>query len=109
MRNIRFGALIACCAASLAFAADPDRGRELYDTHCGSCHSASVHGRAKRAATNFEEIRAWVIRWKENLALGWSDDEVDDVSLYLDNSYYRYPCPTRVCKIVSTAQNPRVR
>lgn len=104
MHHIRLVAFIAGCAASLAVAADPDRGRALYDTHCGNCHSVSVHGRAARVATNFEEIRGWVARWKENLALGWADDEIDDVALYLNNSYYRYSCPTRVCKVVSTAR-----
>jgi len=82
-------------------AADPDRGRELYESRCGECHSESVHGRAKRVAADFADVRGWVSRWNKNLALRWGDAEIDDVSVYLNNTYYRYPCPREVCKVVS--------
>ncbi|MEO5676841.1 MAG: hypothetical protein ABIQ84_04775 [Usitatibacter sp.] len=37
----------------------------------------------------------------------WTGEEVDDVSLYLNGKYYRYPCPPRVCKVISLATPAR--
>ena len=88
------------CAVFLATAApatagDPARGRDLYGQRCGECHSESVHGRANRVARNFDEIRAWVERWNSTLALGWGAAEVEDVSLYLNDTYYHFVLPER--------------
>lgn len=84
-----------------ASGADVSRGRALYELRCGGCHAESVHGRAKRVATDFEEVRRWVSRWNETLNLGWKDDEVDDVAVHLNLDYYGYACPPRVCNVVS--------
>lgn len=84
--------------------ADAQRGAALYESRCGSCHSESVHGRQKRVAKDFTEVRGWVSRWNENLGLRWGDEEIDDVSVYLNNTYYRFSCPPRFCKVVSFAE-----
>ena len=81
--------------------ADAQRGGALYESRCGACHSESVHGRAKRVATDFNDVRRWVSRWNENLGLRWGDEEIDDVSVYLNDTYYRFACPPQVCKVVS--------
>ena len=39
--------LTACCLASAAWAQDVERGRLLYETHCGGCHYERVHERLK--------------------------------------------------------------
>lgn len=102
-------ALVALAAAVVLFTspiaagADAERGRALYELRCGTCHSESVHGRVKRVATDFEDVRRWVERWSRNLRLSWSREELDDVSVYLNATYYRYACPPSVCKVVSMA------
>lgn len=115
MPNRRF-ALVATAALAAplllaaalgAPAADAERGRALYELRCGGCHSESVHRRAKRVAGDFDDVRRWVDRWNETLALRWTGEEVDDVSLYLNGKYYRYPCPPRVCKVISLATPAR--
>lgn len=83
--------------------ADAGRGGVLYEARCGECHSESVHGRKKRVATDFNDVRRWVNRWNESLGLRWGDEEIDDVAVYLNNTYYRYACPPQVCKVVSLA------
>lgn len=97
-----FHTLITALAMTLvvipdARAADAARGRILYEAKCGGCHAESVHGREKRLATSFDGIRGWVLRWSANLGLAWSNDEVDDVSVHLNSSYYRFQCPVSVC------------
>jgi mono/diheme cytochrome c family protein len=71
-------------------AADPDRGRLLYENHCGSCHESSVHIREVQAAKSLEAVRAQVVRWQEALGLQWSAEEVGDVSEYLNVAWYHY-------------------
>ena len=91
--------------APCAGAADLERGRSLYESRCSGCHGESVHGRANRVAKSFEEITAWVARWNATLALKWGADEVEDVSAYLNATYYRFACPSTVCKV--TSQSPQ--
>jgi cytochrome c5 len=99
-------------AAALALAApgveagDAGRGRALYESQCTSCHSQSVHGREKREARDFEAVRAWVARWNASLALRWGEEEIEDVTVYLNGAYYRFACPPSACKVVSLA-SPR--
>lgn len=99
--------LVALLASPVALGADAERGRALYELRCSTCHSESVHGRQKRVATDFEEVRAWVSRWNENLRLRWSSDEVDDVAVHLNSTYYRYKCPSHVCTVISRLSPPR--
>jgi len=103
-RLAAIGAL--ACAAALAVPliatpADVSRGRALYELRCQGCHSESVHARVKRSARDFDDVRRWVARWNASLSLNWDAEEIDDVTLHLNNTYYRYPCPPTVCKVVS--------
>lgn len=94
---------IAIAFASLAWAAPAyaeslARGKSLYDTKCHECHTRSVHNRASRKAKNFMGIRREVARWDGTLGGGWSKEEIDDVTLYLNETYYKYRCPQTICK-----------
>jgi hypothetical protein len=91
------------CAMPLA-AADAERGRALYETRCDSCHAVSVHGRAKREASGFESLRGWVRRWSGNLGLKWTDEEIDDVAVYLNGRFYRFTCPPSACKATGQSE-----
>ena len=86
-------------AAPAAFAQSPEflRGRALYDARCGGCHDKSVHQRDPRSARTIAEVRAFVVRWDRELGALWRDDELDAVTRYLNDRYYRYPCPTSLC------------
>lgn len=94
-------ALLAWPASHVASAADVRRGAALYELRCDGCHSESVHGRARRVARDYDDVRKWVARWNETLKLRWSGEEIDDVTGYLNDTYYRFACPPSVCKVVS--------
>lgn len=85
--------------------ANAERGQSLYETRCWVCHERSVHSRSPREAKTYQDIRGYVVRWDEALGGGWSKDEIDDVTFYLNQRYYAYPCPTAVCD--AAAQLPR--
>ena len=102
MRLSRFLA-IAIAFASLASAAPVHaeslvRGQSLYETKCYECHTRSVHSRASRKAKSFMGIRREVARWEGTLGASWSKEEIDDVTLYLNETYYKYRCPQTICK-----------
>lgn len=77
--------------------ADASRGQTLYEAHCSACHDRSVHGRAVRTARTFEQVREQVVRWQREVGVAWQAEDVDAVTIYLNQRYYRFPCPTTVC------------
>lgn len=86
------------CVPASAHGADTDRGRALYEARCDLCHSTSVHVRESRKAISFEGVRAQVARWNGELGGAWSADDINDVTVYLNNRYYFFPCPESVCR-----------
>ena len=70
-------------------AADANRGQLLYENHCMVCHTSIVHVRERRKAGTREEIKAWILRWQEQLGLNWQTREVDDVAEFLNQRFYR--------------------
>lgn len=90
-------AIAAALAAGTTHAADPARGRALYEARCGSCHNESVHNDASRKARNFEAARARVADFSAQLKTGWKSAQIDDVAVYLNERYYSFPCPAQLC------------
>ena len=91
--------IIAACLALLGVCplahAQPEqgatRGELLYSAHCSTCHAAEIHWRAKTLATDWRSLKAQVRRWQGNIGLGWSEDEITDVTRYLNTGYYHFP------------------
>jgi len=81
---------VASCAGAQT-APDANRGELLYTTHCIACHSTQMHWRDKRLAVDWESLKAQVRRWQGNARLDWTEDDITDVTLYLNTSIYRYP------------------
>lgn len=84
---LRMLPFLLCASAS---AADPDRGRLLYENHCGSCHESGVHIREVQAAKSLEAVRVQVVRWQEAMNLLWSAEDVGDVVEFLNAAWYHY-------------------
>ncbi len=95
---MRFAALLFLFLLSLpGTAADAGRGWTLYEARCNLCHTASVHARNPRLAQDFDGIRKQVRRWSGETGAGWSREEIDDVTVYLNRRYYRFDCPAALC------------
>ncbi len=80
-------------AGSLAYASpghSQTRGELLYSTHCITCHTATIHWREKTLATDWHSLKFQVRRWQSNIELGWSEDEITDVTHYLNEIYYHF-------------------
>lgn len=70
---------------------DNTRGELLYATRCTACHTAEIHWREQRLATNMDSLRFQVRRWQASIGLGWDEDEIADVVSYLNAAYYGFP------------------
>ena len=98
----RFRHTVALAVAALLCALTPvlaahaqtqgqSRGELLYSTHCIACHTTEMHWRDKKAATDWASLMFQVRRWQDAAGLGWSDGDIQAVSGYLNESFYRYP------------------
>jgi cytochrome c2 len=76
--------------SEMLYAADAARGKLLYETNCGECHTKSVSGRPNRVAKSVSDIRKWVIQWESYKDYRWSDKDIEDVTQYLNNRFYKY-------------------
>ena len=61
------------------------------DEHCIACHDKQVHWRDARLATDWKSLAAQVRRWRTNTGLQWSEQEVDEVVRYLNETIYKFP------------------
>lgn len=71
----------------------PARGQLLYEAHCIECHNAQVHWRTAAAARDWDSLRAQVDHWQRTAALGWSEDDVAEVTRHLNETIYKFAIP----------------
>jgi hypothetical protein len=106
-----FGITIAALAtlglAGGVAAADAERGKVLYETRCAGCHNSSVHQSTSRKATSFSGIRQQVARWSAQQGTSWDPGDVENITVYLNDLYYKLPCPTEVCAAKVSSLAPR--
>jgi mono/diheme cytochrome c family protein len=75
-----------------AQAQDARRGRQLYETHCFSCHYERVHERAPERSRvhSLEELRKEVALRAGLTGLPFTREDLADIVAYLDQSHYRF-------------------
>lgn len=80
-------ALIALPAA----AQDPERGKLLYETHCGGCHYERVHerDRGRSSVATLADLRDEVARRAAQTGRPFTLEDLEDVAEYLNRSHYR--------------------
>ena len=89
-------ALLGALALALAPAARAEtRGELLYTTHCIACHTAQLHWRDRRQATDWNSLQAQVRRWQATAMLGWPEEDVVEVTRYLNRSIYHFREPSQ--------------
>jgi mono/diheme cytochrome c family protein len=70
---------------------DTPRGAMLYENHCIQCHTQQVHWRDKKLATDWESLIKQVDRWQHNAGLRLNENDIEEVSKYLNRNYYHFP------------------
>ncbi len=92
MRALTFPLLLSVTLSPvLALAADDGADPQaLIDQNCISCHGPEVYTRADRRIHSLPALGKQVRMCEQNLGLRWFDDQVDAVSAYLNDQYYRF-------------------
>lgn len=70
-----------------------ERGGLLYSTHCSACHNSTIHWREKKLATDWTSLKAQVKLWQGYNKLRWSEEDIIDVTSYLNTHYYNFISP----------------
>jgi mono/diheme cytochrome c family protein len=66
------------------------RGQLLYENHCMGCHDSVAHVRENRRVDSPRALDKWVMRWADQLKLPWNEQDIRDVSEYLEKSFYKF-------------------
>ena len=89
MRVLTIALLTGICATS-GYAADEEGAQTLYDQHCVGCHGTEVYTREDRKVASLPALEAQVQRCETALGLRWFDDEIADMSQFLNTHYYHF-------------------
>jgi mono/diheme cytochrome c family protein len=65
------------------------RGQMLYDNHCLRCHADNVHLRATSKVHSLDDLNHEVRKWVSLQRLDWHEDEIRDVSDFMNHKYYQ--------------------
>jgi mono/diheme cytochrome c family protein len=82
--------LLAALAAGSLHAADVSHGKSLQQENCMRCHDDAMYTRDNRKVTSLGGLQKQVMRCEQSLGLQWFDDDVADVTQYLNATYYHY-------------------
>jgi len=73
------------------------KGDELHQAHCQACHHNMTEGNPSQLYTRKDRnvntrsgLDNQVQRCVTNLKLDWFDDEIENVSIYLNSQYYHF-------------------
>lgn len=76
--------------ATLA-AGNPANGQNLFtNSNCNQCHGTDVYTRKDRKVNSIASLEAQVRRCDSNLNTNWFDDEIHDVTAYLNQQFYKF-------------------
>jgi mono/diheme cytochrome c family protein len=99
-------ALVLAILAALYGSAGPaqaqSRGELLYETNCVACHNEKMHWRAGRRANDWYSLEAQVRRWQQAASLGWRDEDIIEVTRYLNERFYGFT-PTNTTGLLKSS------
>ena len=76
--------------AAMATAADTGHGKSLVQQNCTTCHGDQVYTRDNRRVTTLAGLQKQVRRCELSLQLKWFDEDINDVTAYLNESFYKF-------------------
>lgn len=78
--------VVGCDAAPTG---DADRGAEVHKA-CLDCHGTGLYTVPERKVRTLDGLRKEVVRWGDYYAPALSDQDIDDVTAYLNRDYYKF-------------------
>ena len=92
MKNHTYSLTLAIMFAipTSGMAADISHGKSLQQENCMACHDDGVYSRNDRRVTTLDGLHKQVKRCELTLGLQWFDDDVNDVTAYLNETFYKF-------------------
>lgn len=78
-------------ASEQAVTNDVHPGKAIHDANCISCHDSGVYTRADRKMTDLTMLAGQVRRCDANLGTKLFDEDLDKVTAFLNETYYKFP------------------
>ena len=85
-------ALAAAGVAALSFGQDTQRGRQLYENHCLSCHYERIHKRdpSRSQVRSYTALQVEVGRRAEQVKPRLAIQDLEEIAEYLNRTHYRF-------------------
>ena len=75
---------------SNAWGVDIENGKTLHDANCKRCHQEDIYTRKNRLIYSYDELRERISQCELGAELTWFDEEIDDVTTYLNQAFYKF-------------------
>jgi len=73
-----------------AHAFDSENGKALHNESCVRCHDDSMYTREDKKTKSYSLLRERVVQCEIMAELIWFEEEIDDVTAYLNESFYHF-------------------
>ncbi len=73
-----------------AQAFDIENGKALHNGNCLRCHDESKYMRENSKIKDYQQLRTRVRQCELMAELAWFDEEIDDVTAYLNHAFYHF-------------------
>lgn len=71
-------------------AVDIETGKTLHNENCLRCHNETQYTRENRIVNSLDELRTRISQCELSTELAWFDEEIDDVTAYLNSAFYHF-------------------
>lgn len=80
---------VAATGCSATGSGDPARGEQLHDV-CLPCHGTSLYTSPQRKIRSLPALRQEVARWGDYYNPALTEQDIDDVTIYLNTHFYKF-------------------
>jgi hypothetical protein len=71
-------------------AVDIENGKALHDANCLRCHDETNYTRPNRIVDSYDALRKRISDCEIMAEMAWFEEEIDDVTAYLNDAFYRF-------------------
>lgn len=83
------GLVLAACGDTPAGKGDPERGALVHQV-CLDCHGTDLYVSPQRKIKSLAALRQDVKRWGDYYAPALTEQDIDDVTAYLNRDFYKF-------------------
>ena len=90
LKTLSFTWITFMLSMSNVWGVDIENGKTLHDANCTRCHQDTIYTRQDRLIHSYAELRERIRQCELGAELTWFDEEIDDVTAYLNDAFYQF-------------------